>query len=149
VASPQEPGERPNRTVLDRPPGERYVEPDAGPAGAPDGPAPVRGIAWAAVVAIAGSAAITVLGGPLAISLGLLVVALLIGRFVGLALQARVVAAVVVALLGVLAGQAGIWLFARSEGGVLGPLDYLGQAFGWIVPAQFLTAAAVAWWTAR
>jgi hypothetical protein len=109
----------------------------------------MRGIAWAAVVAIIGSAAITVLGGPLAVSLGLLVVALLIGRFVGLALQARVVAAVTIALLGILVGQLGIWLFARSEGGVLGLVDYLGQTFGWVVPAQFLVAAAVAWWTAR
>jgi hypothetical protein len=149
VASPQQPGERPNRTILDRPPGDRYVEPDTHLADAPDAAAPARGVAWATLVAVAGAASIVVLGGPLAMSVGLVVIAFLVGRFVGLALQGRVVAAVTIALLAILAGQLGIWLFARSEGGVLGLVDYLGQAFGWLVPVNLVVAAAVAWWTAR
>jgi hypothetical protein len=56
---------------------------------------------------------------------------------------------VTLTLLGILLGQVGIWLFARSEGGVLGPLDYLGQAFGWLVVAQLVIGAVVAWLTSR
>ena len=106
-------------------------------------------MAWATAVALGGSAVIVVLGGPLAVSVGLIVVAFLIGRLVGLALRTRPAAAGTITLLGILLGQLGIWLFARSEGGVLGPLDYLGQAFGWLVPAQLVVGAVVAWWTAR
>jgi hypothetical protein len=148
VASPQQPGERPNRTRLDRPPGARFDQPAEG-AGAAPAAAPARGLAWAATIAIVGAAAITALGGPLAISVGLLVVAFLIGRFVGLTLRTREAPAVTITLLGVLLGQLGIWLFARSEGGVLGLVDYLGQAFGWLVPAQLVVGAVLAWWTAR
>jgi uncharacterized membrane protein YidH (DUF202 family) len=116
-------------------------------------------VTLAAILAIVGAAAIAGLGGPLAVSVGLLVVAVLIGRFVALALRAgagptitpraRTAAAVTLALLGILVGQLGIWFFARSEGGVLGLLDYLGQTFGWLVPAQLILGAAMAWWTSR
>jgi uncharacterized membrane protein YidH (DUF202 family) len=158
VANQQEPGERPTRTRLDRPPGERYDQPvQAGEA--PSAAGPARGVAWAAIVAVAGAAFVVALGGPLAVSLGLVVVAFLIGRFVALAMRAgtgttitpgrRAATAVTVAILGILLGQVGIWLYARSEGGVLGLVDYLGQTFGWLVPAQLLVGAAVAWWTAR
>ena len=148
MATPQEPGERPNRTRLDRPPGARYDQPaQAGDDAAPE--RPFSGIAWTAVIAIVGAAAIVALGGPLAVSLGLVVVAFLIGRLVGLALRARWPAAVTITLLGILVGQLGIWLYARSEGGVLGLVDYLGQAFGWLVVAQLVIGAAVAWWTSR
>ena len=148
MASPQEPGERPNRTRLDRPPGERYEQP-APAAGDATAGGPFRGVAWAVAMAIGGAAAIVALGGPLAVSLGLVVVAFVIGRLVGLALRARPAPAVVIALLGILLGQVGIWLYARSEGGVLGLLDYLGQAFGWLVVAQLVVGAGVAWLTSR
>ena len=123
------------------------------------GAAPARGIAWSVLVAIAGGAMIAVFGGPAGVTLGLVVVAVLIGRFVTLALLAgagatmtprtRTVAAVVVAVLGVLLGQVGIWLYARSEGGVLDLVDYLAEAFGWLVALQLIVAAVVAWATAR
>jgi hypothetical protein len=145
VASQQQPGERPNRTQLDRPPGARYDE----PAEVLTAASPVRGVAWAAFVALAGAGVIVALGGPLALSLGLVVVAFLIGRLVGLAVRGRQATAVTITVLGILLGQLGIWLFARSEGGVLGPVDYLGQAFGWLVPAQLLVGAAVALWSSR
>jgi hypothetical protein len=148
VASPQEPGERPNRTRLDRPPGARYDQP-AQAGGDATAQRPFRGLAWAAVIAIGGAAAIVALGGALAVSLGLVVVAFLIGRLVRLALRTRPAPAVTITLLGILVGQVGIWLYARSEGGVLGLVDYLGQAFGWLVVAQLVVGAAVAWWTSR
>jgi hypothetical protein len=90
-----------------------------------------------------------ILGGPLAVSLGLVIVAFVIGRLVGLALRGRQAAAVTISTVAILLGQLGIWLFARSEGGVLGLVDYLAQAFGWLVVAELLVGAAIAWWSAR
>jgi hypothetical protein len=46
-------------------------------------------------------------------------------------------------------GQLGLWAYARSEGGVLGPIDYLAETFGVLVPLEFLAASVVAWATAR
>ena len=159
MASPREPGERPNRTTLDRPPGERYRQPETPEGDATTANGPVRGIASAVLVAIAGAAAIVALGGPLTVTLGLIVIAGLIGRFVGVAIAAgsgatisrgaRMASAVVIAILGVVVGQFGLWLYARSEGGVLALPDYLGQAFGWLVVAEVVVAAVVAWWTSR
>jgi len=56
---------------------------------------------------------------------------------------------VAVTLGAVALAQLGIWLYARSEGGALGLVDYLSQTFGPLVPLQFVVAGAVAWWTAR
>jgi uncharacterized membrane protein YidH (DUF202 family) len=161
VASPLEPGERPNRTALDRAPGERYRDATAADtdAQAARDTGPARGVAWAVLVGIAGAALIVAFGGALGVSLGLVVLAVVIGRFVTLALLAgggttispgaRTRVAVGIAVLAILLGQLGIWLYARSEGGVLGPVDYLGQAFGWLVPLQLAVAALVAGWTSR
>jgi hypothetical protein len=46
-------------------------------------------------------------------------------------------------------GQAGLWLYALTEGGVLGPIDYLAQTFGLLVPFEFFAASILAWATAR
>jgi hypothetical protein len=46
-------------------------------------------------------------------------------------------------------GQIGLWLYARTEGGVLSLPDYLAQVFGGLVPLAFLVAIATAWWRAR
>jgi uncharacterized membrane protein YidH (DUF202 family) len=158
VASPLEPGERPNRTALDRAPGERYQDTTTTATGGQSS-GPARGVAWAVLVGIAGAALIVAFGGVLGVSLGLVVLAVVIGRFVTLALLAgsgttippgaRTRVAVAIAVLAILLGQLGIWLYARSEGGVLGLLDYLVQAFGWLVPAQLAVAALVAGWTSR
>ncbi len=51
--------------------------------------------------------------------------------------------------IGVTIGQVGLWLYARTEGGVLPLIDYLGLTFGALVPLQLLLAAGVAWWRAR
>ena len=47
------------------------------------------------------------------------------------------------------ASVAGALWFARTEGGVLPLIDYLGQTFGPLVPLQLLLAVGVAWWRAR
>jgi hypothetical protein len=118
-----------------------------------------RGLAYAAIVAAVSIAAIVVLGGVLAFSAGLLVVAAVAGRAIGLALDlgggaavrppTRTWLAVGIALATVGFGQLGLWWYAGTEGGVLGPLDYLGEAFGVLVPLELGLAAAFAWWAAR
>jgi hypothetical protein len=158
-----EPGDRPPRPRLERAPGERYADADA-PGAADAGRAersstPARGLALAAGAAAVGAAATVVLAGAFAVSLGLLVVALVTGWLVAEALAAgsaatieaprRRAAAVAIALVGTIVGQVGLWLFARAEGGALGPVDYLWQTFGWIVPAQLVVAAVAAWWSSR
>jgi hypothetical protein len=163
---PRQPGER----RLARPPSERYRTPptaaDAGTAGAAPERAgsPARGIAFGAIAALGGAVAIVVLGGVLAISAGLLVVAVTAGYAVGVATKVGARAGadgdaarrptwrwtvVGLAVAGVLVGQIGLWLFARTEGGVLSLPDYLDQTFGALVPLQVVLAGLAAWWTAR
>jgi hypothetical protein len=162
VASPREPGERPNRTALDRAPGERYRDataPEADAEAVRGSSGPARGIVSAALVGIAGAGLIVAFGGPLGVTLGLVVLAILIGRFVTLALLAgggtslprrpRTAVAVGIAVVAILLGQLGIGLYAGSQEGLPGLLDYLGQTLGWLVPLQLAVAALVAAWTAR
>ena len=104
-----------------------------------------RGLALAAIVAVVGAVAITVLGGVLTLTAGLLVVAAIIGWAIGMG-PARSAAgrhrrrpaahrlAVALALGAVVLGQVGLWLYARTEGGVLPLVDYLGEVFGPLVP---------------
>lgn len=160
-APPLDGGER----RLARPPSERYgpaaggTEPAALPPDTADRASPARGITFGAVAAIVGAALIVVLGGAMAISAGLLVAAAAIGYAVGLATVAgaagtltgagRPGSAAALAGLGIVLGQVGLWLFARTEGGVLPLIDYLGQTFGPLVPLELLLAVGVAWWQAR
>ena len=112
-----------------------------------------RGITVALLVALGGAAIMVLLAGQLAVSSGLVIMALIIGRFVGLGLRmtrgalspgrARALAGVI-AIAGIVIAQVGIWLYARSEGGVLELADYLGQTFGLLVPLEILLAAVVA-----
>ena len=118
-----------------------------------------RGVAVASVVAIVGAVVIVILGGVLTLTQGLLVVAGSTGGGVGLALRwgaadrlsrrRRVILALVLAMGAVALGQIGLWKYALTEGGVLGPIDYLGEVFGLLVPLEFATAAVVAWLAAR
>ncbi len=101
----------------------------------------------------------TFLGGVMAVSAGLLVVAGATGWAVSVGLRSgagarlapgrRVRLALGLALLSVTLGQSGLWLYALTEGGVLGPLDYLAQTFGLLVPLQLVVAGIVAWAAAR
>jgi len=157
------PGER----RLARPPSDRYRESEAALAAAaadsadavdPDASV-ARGVAVATAVAIAGAAAIVVLGGVLTLTELLVVVAGFTGGGVGIALRwgageqlarrRRVVIALALALGAVALGQLGLWQYGRSEGGVLGPLDYLGQVYGPLVLVEFAAAGVLAWLAAR
>ncbi len=156
---------------LARPPSDRYggaagagtgSSPGDTPGGDPAAaapPNPMRGVVYGSVAALVGAALIVVFGGALAISAGLLVVAAAVGYVVGLAAvggagdtlggPARSWIAAAIAGLGVVLGQAGLWVYARAEGGVLPPIEYLAQTFGPLVPLELLVAVGVAWWRAR
>jgi hypothetical protein len=155
--SAPDPGER----RLARPPSDRYLEAEARAAAALGDPAAsvARGVAVAAVIAIVGAVAIVILGGVLTITEGLLVVAGFTGGGVGIALRwgagdqlprrRRLVIALVLALAAVALGQLGLWQYARTEGGVLPLVDYLGEVYGPLVPLELATAAMVGWLAAR
>lgn len=118
-----------------------------------------RGRIFGFLAADAGAVAIIVFGGVLALSGGLLVVAGVIGWAVAAALRTGAGLhrspgpglgwAVGLAVLSITLGQLGLWVYALTEGGVLGPLDYLAQAFGLLVPLELIIAALVARLTAR
>lgn len=57
--------------------------------------------------------------------------------------------AVAVAVAAVAIAAVATWLFARAEGGTLGIVDYLVDAFGLFIPAEVLIAAAAAVWGAN
>ena len=154
------PGER----RLAHPPSDRYraaeARAEAAAIALPDPAASTaRGVAIATVVAIVGAAAIVLVGGILALTSGLLVVAGATGLGVAVALRIgagdrltsrrRVTIAVGLAIAAVALGQLGLWQYARTEGGVLSPLEYLAEVYGPLVPLEFGVAAFVAWATAR
>jgi hypothetical protein len=138
-----EPGER---RRLDHPPSDRYRS--AAPADAPeeaDAPLPdrervLRGIA----VGLGGAIVMTLLGGPLSITGGLVGAAGAIGFIVGMVMRPLRLGAVVVALGSVVLGLVGIWLFAGIEGGVLGIVDYLADVQGFLVPIELIVAGVLA-----
>ena len=157
-APPVDPGER----LLAHPPSDRYraAAGSSLPTEEPDTAASIpRGYAIATVAAIVGAVAIVVLGGVLTMTMGLLAVSGAIGWGVAIGLRfgagghlsrrRRWMAAVALSLGAVTLGQLGLWQYARTEGGVLSPLDYLGEVYGPLVPLEFGAAALVAWLTAR
>jgi len=153
---PADPGER----RLDRPPSDRFLE--APPADAPVGASagsPARAAAAAVVTGLLGVVATIILGGVLAFTAGLLVLAAAIGWGVASAVLVgargtlqrvpRVLLAVIVTAGTIVAGQVGLWLYAQAEGGVLSLVDHLVQTYGPLVPLQAVFAIGVTWWTAR
>jgi len=156
-----EPGDRrraaPATRPLERPPGERYVEAeDPRDAAAP--PTASRAILVAILLMLAGAALIVVLGGVFSLSAGLLVVAGVIGWAVGGSISMgrgmsvdagmRRWLAIALAVASIVLGQVGLWLYAATEGGSLGLVDYLVQSRGLLVPLEALVAGCLAWWAA-
>jgi len=149
------PGER----RLAHPPSDRYRVPEEVAPAVDESASATRGVAYAAGAGLAGAVATTVLGGVLAVSAGLLVVAASTGWAVATGLRAgagphlaparRIRLALVLTTVGVILGEIGLWLYARSEGGVLGPLDYLAETFGLLVPLQAGIGWISAWASAR
>ena len=152
---PETPGER----RLPRPPSERYRT-TAGPPDEPSRPvSPRRGFVLGAGAALLLALAITVAGEILLITAGLIAVAAIGGWLVALGVRTgaggtlpprrRVVAAVSLAVAGVILGQAGLWWYADLQGGALDPLAYLAEVHGFLVPLELVGAAVAAWLAAR
>jgi hypothetical protein len=154
------PGDRPPASVrrLERAPGERYV-PQAGPE-PPDRPrSPALGVALGGAVALLGALAMTLLVAFLAVDVGLLAVAALMGLLVAagvtrgaggsLPRSRRRRTSVTLAVGGVVLGLAGTWIYGLLSGSPLGPLDYLGQVFGALALVLPAAAAAMAWLGSR
>ena len=162
-----DPSPTPGERRLSRPPSERYREEAARAAAAAaaegagrDASASVvRGVALAFVVAAIGAAAIVVLGGILTVTTGLVAVAGVMALGIGIALRwgggtrldpgRRVAIAVVLSVGAVVVAQVGLWQYARVEGGVLSPLDYLWDVFGPLVVIEIGVAGFIAWLAAR
>ncbi len=157
-ASPPPPTPTPGERRLDHPPSDRYRTSDAAGDDTSAGSA-ARAVVFGVLTGIGGAIAIVLLGGVLALATSLVLVAPFIGWTIAwavktgadgtvarsrLALLALVLAAGAVAL-----GQLGLWLYARTEGGVLPLTDYLGEVYGVLVPLQFLFAVPIAWATTR
>jgi hypothetical protein len=139
-ASP-EPGER---RRLDRLPSDRYrEEPPAGPAPITTSERILRG----AAVGVAGVIVLTVLGGPLSVTAGLVAAAGAIGWITGMVLGPMRPLAVAIALASVAVGLVGIWLYAGLEGGALGLIDYLAEVQGILVPIELGLAGILAFAT--
>ena len=172
---PAEPGEHANPAstrgtgagrALAAPPSARYAGRATDPAGEADQPArsALAGpLVRALVIAAAGAAVLFMVGGWLASTVGLLAVSGLTGAGIGLVLARAAVPggaivprsrgeirwlAIGLAVGAVVVAAIGTWLYAQSEGGVLGPIDYLLTTFGPFVPAELLLAGVAAAWGA-
>jgi hypothetical protein len=171
----REPGDRPatpperRDRQLDRAPGERYLRAAAGNEVTEQAAAARRAALFAPVVkaviaAAIGTVVLYALGALLSSSAGLVFVAGFTGAMVGL-LLARAAArsgdreppltrravtwsAVALTVLAIALASLGTWLHALAEGGALGPIDYLLQTFGVIVPAELVIAGIAAAWGA-
>jgi hypothetical protein len=142
-----EPGER---RRLDHPPSDRFAhdEPAAAPAGEVSADGSVGSaerVLRAIAVGIVGVIGMTLLGGPLSVTAGLVGAAGVIGWVMGMVARPMRLAAVLIALASVAGGLLGIWLYAGLEGGALGLLDYLGQVQGILVPIELVAAGVLAW----
>ena len=152
ASPPPEPGDRPPTGLLARAPGTRYAS-----AGRVEGGSALRASASrpalaGAVVAAIGAAILVVLTGPLGVTTGLLLVAAAVGWAIGLAVKLgggaalaggrSAAIAVLLALGACVAGWIGAWAWSRATGGALGPVDFLSQVYGILVPAEALFAVA-------
>lgn len=165
-----DPGEARTGRVLERPPSERYghrsgvVVGTPGSEGASAGSALGGPVLRALLLAAAGSAWLVLIGAILASTVGLLFVSGAIGAAVGLVLARAAVPtgdlhpvarrtvtwlALALTLVAIVVAFVATWLYARSEGGTLGLLDYLFTTFGPFVPAQLLIGSVAAAWGAN
>jgi hypothetical protein len=143
-SAPPEPGERGRQ--LDRPPADRYAaSKPVPPTDTPASGRTTKGI----FAALIGAAIITVLGGPLSVTFGLIGVAAVVGWAIGSSVRPSLGLAVGLAIGSIVLGLVGIWLVARLEGGVLSLPDYLAQVQGSLVGIEIAVAALVAAATVR
>jgi hypothetical protein len=114
-----------------------------------------------------GALAVVVVYGILATTLGLLAIAGATGFLVGLPWRARaepantgspltggsprspVAVAVAISVAAMVLGMIGGWAVSLTQGGIAGPLEYIGQTLGLLVLAVPLVAGAAAWLGSR
>jgi hypothetical protein len=115
-----------------------------------------RSLAYGVAGAVAGAAILFMLAGPLSVDTGLLIVGAAVGWGVGLAVRTgaalarggagsagrRIALAITFALASCVVAWVGAWAWSHVQGGVLGPLDFLAQVYGLLVPAQLAFTAA-------
>ena len=125
-----------------------------------DEPEPAtQALAYGLVATALCAALLFALAAFLAFSAGLLIVAFFLGRIVGLSVRsgaddglspaARTNAAILLSLAGITIALVATWLFSRATGGVLGPVEYLADTLGPIVPLLYMIATLAAWWGSR
>ncbi|HUQ78220.1 MAG TPA: hypothetical protein VM427_05045 [Patescibacteria group bacterium] len=137
-----QPGDR--RPRLDRAPSERY--PALAPPPAADPPA---GAFVPLAIVLGGAVAFVLLGGVLAVTAGLVILAAVVGWLIGTFVSPPLRAGLV-GLGAVAVGLLGIWLFGRLEGGVMDPVAYFLQVHGGpLVALEFLAGGGLAAAAAR
>ncbi len=161
VAAPQSDGEPPRRR-LDRAPGERLsgAQPPAGPTGGTATAGRGRAVGLGFLGAGIGIVIYLVLAIGFSFTAGLVVVAIFMGRFIGLFVRAgsegtmssaaRTLAAIGIFLGALLAAVVVTWLWSHVEGGDLSLGEFLDQVYGApLVALEFMLGTLVAWWSAR
>jgi len=156
----REPGEV-GRRRLERPPSARLAAtaPSAEVVATSVG-SPGRAVAMGIVGAAIGVVVFLILAIGFSYSAGLVVVAVFMGRFVGLFVRAgaagtlsspaRTLVAIVIFLVALAAAVVVTWLWAGAEGGDLGFGEYLNEVYGVpIVALEFMLGTLMAWWSAR
>jgi hypothetical protein len=137
---------------------------DDGSAAGPAGSALTGPLLRAALVGAAGAGVLVLVAAIFASTVGLLFISGAIGTAVGLILaraavtserarpvtrQAVTVLALVLTLAAIVGAGVVTWLYARSEGGTLGLLDYLLTTFGPFVPGELIIGSVTAAWGAN
>jgi len=160
------------RRQLDRAPSARFAtgeqpasgDPGAGAQGA-SRTALTGPLVRAVLAALFGAVLLVVVGAVLASTFGLLLIAGVMGAAVGLLLARAAVSgsagpsatatrsavgwlAIVIVLGAVLVADVATWLYAQSQGGVLGFFDFLWTTYGPFVPAVPVVAVLGAAWGA-
>lgn len=107
-------------------------------------PDPLAGAVVPLGIALGGAIAFVVLGGILAVTAGLVIVAAVVGWLIGMTVSPPARAGLV-GLGAVALGLLAMWLFGRIEGGVMDPLSYLLEVHGWpLVALQLLAGGGLA-----
>jgi hypothetical protein len=149
---PETPGKTPGevpppRRRLERAPSERYRLSDEALREEHHGSLR-RATLFALLPALIGAVVFTLLAGPLALDVALVIVAAGMGLAIGRATvmgaggalsgPQRIGVAVLIFVLALLGAELATWQFALAEGGVLGPIDYIRDVFGFLVVLELL-----------
>jgi hypothetical protein len=136
-----EPGDRrpggAERTRLEHPPGDRYAA-TTPPADA--GSERLDAVLVPVGIVLGTAITFVVAGGIVTVTAGLIVLAAFLGWLTG-HLVSPPGRAAIVALVAIVAGFLGIWLFGRIEGGVLDPITYLLEVEGPFIVVLSLVGA--------